>query len=350
MENQFYIGSFQSNNNAVILKCRFNDASAEITVLDRLNAPRPSWLTTDENGHLLFAMETAELDGEEGGGIGIVGIHNGEFNLKSKLKIGSKGPTHLSCYGDFVYCSCYAEGTLVEVGLADGEFTGKIRTFKHEGKSVHKVRQDRPHPHFSLVTPDERYLAVCDLGLDKIMLYPIDRRLGITGEPRAYFAPSGTGPRHAVFSKDGRYLYVVCEMGCVVLTYAYFEGALTLVDSISTIEENESTVSQCGAIRINESGSELVVTNRGHDTAVFFTVCQNGKLIKNGSVKTPKWPRDCCFSPSGKWLLAAGQRSDEIEVYRYFYSDSAPLLERVRTVGITKLDDGVNPSSILFVD
>ncbi len=75
---------------------------------------------------------------------------------------------------------------------------------------------------------------------------------------------------------------------------------------------------------------------------------KDGRLKPNGSVKTAEWPRDACFSPSGKWLLVAGQRDDSIKVYSYSYSEDTPPSKRVKPVCVTSLDKGINPSSILF--
>jgi 6-phosphogluconolactonase len=349
MINTVYIGSFSKEEGAAVMRAHFDSLSGEIKIIDKINSHRPSWLTFAENNQdIFYTIETEETDGCYGGGIGLICASDDNLKIKSAINIGAKGPTHLCRAANYLYAACYAEGSLVEAELGNDGFTGKIKAFAHKGKSVHPTRQNMPHPHFSLITPDGEYLAVCDLGLDKIFLYPVDERQGITGSALTFDAPAGVARRHAVFAPDGHFMYVVCEMGCNILTYSYRNGNLSLIDSVSTLPEGDSTPCQCGAIRMNREGTELFVTNRGPDDIAFFEIKKDGKLKYNGSVKTGAWPRDAVFSPDGEWILCACQSSDEIVAYRYRYSDGSPTKERVKLVRQNELYKGSLPCSILF--
>ena len=348
--HNLYIGSFQNSENAPITRCEFDFANGDIRCLDSISAFRPSWLSAvSDSDKLLFLEEANEINGKYGGSVGMLDVSGLKMNITSVKSIGAKGPTHISVFGRFAFLSCYSEGSLVQVEFSEsGEFSS-VKEYRHSGSSVHPIRQTAPHVHFSLISPDNRYLAVCDLGIDQILLYPIDSEKGIVGAPIINHTPAGAGPRHAVFSKDGRFLYVVTEMGCSVLVYEYSSsGILTLKQTVSTLPKDISVNSQCGAIRLSPCGNELFVTNRGVDNIAFFKVEPDGNLTPSGSVNTELWPRDAVFSPDGNWVICANQKSDSLNIYSYGSDMSIPFSERVRPEKIIRLPKNSAPCCLLF--
>jgi hypothetical protein len=91
---------------------------------------------------------------------------------------------------------------------------GPHQVLSFRGSGPVSGRQASAHAHFVfLAAGDSDTLLVSDLGSDKVRRCRIERvgqRLIEDGV--AVELPAGTGPRHAVFSKDGRWLYVVGEL------------------------------------------------------------------------------------------------------------------------------------------
>ena len=72
------------------------------------------------------------------------------------------------------------------------------------------------------MSPDNRFALVADPGLDQVFSYPFDSTKGTLGkDPSSRQGRPGSGPRHLVFSFDGKFLYVINELRSTVTTYAY---------------------------------------------------------------------------------------------------------------------------------
>jgi 6-phosphogluconolactonase len=79
----------------------------------------------------------------------------------------------------------------------------------------------------------------------------------------------------------------------------------------------------------------LYVSNRGHDSIACFRVdAQDGKLTAIGQEPTEKTPRSFDLDPNGKFLLAAGEASGKLAVYRI--DGEAGTLKRVQTYEVGK--------------
>ena len=228
-----------------------------------------------------------------------------------------KHPCHLCVKDDFAFAANYSGGSL---SIFETDKAGGIKlsnqSIHHFGKGVNPGRQEASHIHFAAMTPDNKYLAVCDLGLDKVFLYPYSRETGLSTNAKIIDCPPGKGPRHLTFSNDGKYLYVVTEMGGTVLAYKYNGGDVELLQEISTLPSDFTGKSTCAAIHVSPYGKYLGASNRGHDSIAIFKIQDNGELAFLSHIMTGKEPRDFRFSPDGKFILSANQNDDTVTVYK----------------------------------
>ena len=182
-------------------------------------------------------------------------------------------------------------------------------------------RQAGPHAHFICPSPDNRFALNCDLGLDQVLVYRLDpeaAKLAPDDPPFATVAP-GAGPRHLTFSPDGKFVYVINEMGGTISVFAYDapRGALTEVQTLSTLPNDFHTNNTCAEIDIHPSGKFLYGSNRGHDSIAVFAVDQKSgrlTLVEHQSTQG-RTPRHIAIDPTGRWLLAENQASDSVIVF-----------------------------------
>jgi 6-phosphogluconolactonase len=165
------------------------------------------------------------------------------------------------------------------------------------------------------MSPDGNYAALCDLGLDKVFLYPYSAGTGLLASAKITSCPPGSGPRHLVFSANGKYMYVLTEMASTVLVYSYNGGDTKLMQEISCLASRDIQ-STAAAIHISPDGKLLAASNRGEDSIAFFDIQKDGTLALSGYIENQKEPRDFNFSPEGKWLLSAHQNGDKIEIFK----------------------------------
>ena len=261
----------------------------EIKTLGFAPCERPAYIAV--NGGLVHVLLRAPYKDSDSSGVVTF-----DSELKRVSGITSTGgpiAAHLCVHGGKIYVANYISGDTTILG-------GK--SVHHAGHGPHPTRQLSSHPHMVTPTPDGKYLAVCDLGCDRIHI--LSPELEIVSET---VMPSGCGPRHIVFSPDGTYAYCANELSSTVTSLAYNGGKLTLIGSYSTVPEGVSD-SFPAAIRFDRG--QVLVSNRGHDSIAVFDA-DGGKLSFSEYIDTHgHYPRD--FAVSGGYIVIANERSDKI--------------------------------------
>jgi 6-phosphogluconolactonase len=240
--------------------------------------------------------------------------------------IGDGGAAHLATdrTGKALLSAQYGGGSTAIYPLADdGSIRAQTKLIKHEGGSgIVPRRQDKPHAHWVGTSPDNKFVFVPDLGMDKVVIYRLDADRADLA-PHGYGQlPPGGGPRHMKFHTSGNFIYVLNELALSVTAFAYDSkrGSMTAFQTIPTVPEQEKAKEMfvsASEIRVHPSGSYVYAANRGHDTITAFSIDQDsGKLtlIEREPIRG-SWPRNFNIDPTGKWLLAAGRDSNTIAVF-----------------------------------
>ncbi|MNE35772.1 6-phosphogluconolactonase [compost metagenome] len=191
---------------------------------------------------------------------------------------------------------------------------------QHTGHGPHPERQDRPHPHSAQFSPDNRFVLVADLGLDRIKIYALDEandQLVLQGEG---ITPPGAGPRHLAFHPNSPYLYSMNEVDSTVTFFIFDEktGGLTPVQTLPTLPDDFEGENTTAEIAISKDGRYLYGSNRGHDSIVQYAIDpENGKLTFVERVSTEGGhPRHFALTPDGDYLIAANRDSNNLVLFR----------------------------------
>jgi 6-phosphogluconolactonase len=225
--------------------------------------------------------------------------------------------------GTKVLVANYGSGSVVCLPIqSDGSLEPASAFIQHEGKSIDPGRQQSPHAHSINLDQANRFAFAADLGLDKVLIYRFDASKGTLVPNDSAFAavPPGSGPRHFAFHPSGRFAYLISEMANTLTGFAYDadKGALTEVQTVSTLPSSFKRTSYTAEVRVHPSGGFIYGSNRGHDSIAIFIVDQaNGKLSAAGFEPTGgRNPRNFEIDPTGHYLLAENQDSDSIVVFR----------------------------------
>ncbi len=222
----------------------------------------------------------------------------------------------------YLFSAQYSDGTIAVFPLAeDGSIQPRSALVRHTGSGPDQSRQEGPHPHSVNPAPKNKFLVVPDLGTDKIVIYRIDPATGSIESHGHGESPPGGGPRHMAFAPDGKFAYVVNEMGLSITVFKYDPeaGSLEPIQTISTLpEELREPSYNCSEIRMHSSGRFVYAANRVHNSISAFAVDpQSGKLtFIEVEDSQGDHPRHFNIDPSGKWLLAAGRDSNSISVFQ----------------------------------
>ncbi|MBO7683735.1 MAG: lactonase family protein [Kiritimatiellae bacterium] len=211
--------------------------------------------------------------------------------------------------------AAYGAGVAATVDIGSREVRGL--TLSDEGVGPNPLRQKKAYAHFAFATPDAARLGVVNLGCDRIHFLDLDT-LAEDVAMRLRSDP-GDGPRHAAWSKDGRFLFVVNELGNSVASFAREGGSWRRVCKVSMLPDGFAGETKAAAIRLTDDGLTLAASNRGHDSIAFFDVdAATGRLARRGIAKLAgRAPRDFAFMPGERFVVVGHKLSDEIQVYRF---------------------------------
>jgi 6-phosphogluconolactonase len=288
----------------------------------------PSFLALDPQHRYLYAVnETMEFDGQPGGGVSAFAVdrQSGALSfINSQLTHGG-APCHVNVdqTGRFVYVANYMGGNAAVFPVrADGGLDPASAVVQHAGSGVNPRRQEGPHAHSTTLDPTNTFAFVADLGIDKVMVYQLDLETG-TLPPHTQpwvEVEAGAGPRHMAFHPNGRYAYLITEMGNTIIAFAYdaTQGTLGALQTVPALPEDFDGQSTCADIHVAPSGKFLYGSNRGHDSIVIYAVDPDtGLLTYVGHESTlGKTPRNFAIDPTGTYLFAANQDSDTIVTFR----------------------------------
>ena len=213
----------------------------------------------------------------------------------------------------------YGRGSFATYPVAeDGRIEPYSENVQHSGKGVNPTRQEGPHAHQAVFSPDNRFLFVNDLGIDKIGCYAVEQEFGhlVVEYPTWTKVHDGAGPRHLDFHPNGKYVYLINELDATITAFGYDteDGLLNEIQVISTLPAGFEGEKWCADIHVHPNGRFLYGSNRGHDSIAIYEIDeQSGKLRSIGFESTlGKTPRNFAIDPSGKFLLAANQDSSSI--------------------------------------
>jgi 6-phosphogluconolactonase len=292
----------------------------------------PSFLAVHPSGKYLYAVnETGNFGGQKSGAVSAFSIDpkNGKLTLLNQLATQGAGPCYVSLdkTGKFVLVANYDGGSIAVFPIReDGGLAAASAFEQHSGSSVDKERQEGPHAHWIGTSPDNRFALAADLGLDEILVYRFNSAKGTLAPDAPPFAKlnPGAGPRHLAFHPNGKFAYVLTEMGSSVTAFAYKAGKgslspLQTVSTLSILRKDYSGVKEAAEIAVHPSGKFLYASNRaGLDSISTFSIDPvKGTLkLKDEYPTMGKTPRNFAIDPTGKFLLAANQESNNIVIFR----------------------------------
>lgn len=250
--------------------------------------------------------------------------------------------------GKMVVLSNYATGNVASYPVAEGGSLGESSSaVQHEGSSVDASRQEGPHAHCFVISPDNRFVYAADLGLDKLLGYRLDPASATMTPNRQAFVRTqpGAGPRHLTFHPNGRYMYVIHEMKNAVTLFDYDADTGVLIErqTISTLPDDFDGTSHCADLKITPNGHFLYGTNRGHDSIVAYRIDESGRLTLLGiEPSLGQGPQNLAIDPGGELLLCANMAGNNVAILR---------IDR-QTGGLSPVGEPVSlpsPSCIMFL-
>jgi 6-phosphogluconolactonase len=228
-------------------------------------------------------------------------------------------PVHVATdhTGGCVFAANYGIGSAASYRVeAQGRLTEPVSTFLYPPPPEAPNKHSRAHR--ATVSPDNRFLLVNDLGLDRIYVYALDAKTAKLTAHGHWLANPGDGPRALRFHPNKKIAYCVNESQPTLHVLGWNPAAPSgsQLTTLQTVRLAESP-SQChpGDIVLDRGAQHAYVSTRRDNTVAVFRVAPDGRLTQTGKVPCGgTHPRHLTLDPTSRWLLVANQDSGNIAV------------------------------------
>jgi len=283
------------------------------------NIINPSYLTVSSDNKFVYSVS----ENDKKSSVSAFGFDSksGKLNFINYQNPNGLNPCYIINVEKNVITANYSSGSISVLGKNnDGSIGAVKQVVQHIGKSISASRQEAPHAHMVYFSPDKKYVLANDLGTDKVYVYQYNPNSAteVLTLKSSITVKAGSGPRHLIFSKDGKYVYLLQELDGTITSFSYADGVLKKVSETTVVAADFKGDIGAADIHISPDGKFLYATNRGtaNDISV-FKILKNGKLEFVQRTSTlGKGPRNFNIDPTGNFLLVGHQYTNEIVIFK----------------------------------
>ena len=311
-----------------VLECDTETGAAKI-VQSVNGCEGTTYFQISKDGKTLYSAIGEKVENKSRGTIVKFDLEDHRIGKMTRLaELPCETPCHVALSPDesVMSVAVYWSGVYGVMALDSRELT--TAALPNDAVGPRKDRQQKAFAHQTFYTPDGKLMGVCDLGCDRVNFYDYKKPGGLEKPVVTLKADPGDGPRHALFSNDGKFLFVVNELSSTVTSYKVEISRVEHADNVfkrigkwSMLPEGcalKETETKAAAIKLTADGKILMASNRGHDSIAFYAVNDDGTLtLKNVAKLTGKFPRDFELMPGEKFMVVGHKMSNEIQVYAF---------------------------------
>lgn len=328
-----YIGTYTDGNSEGIYRLQFNLTTGELSNLQfAVSSESPSFIAYSRNKKYLYAVN------ESSGTVSSFKVQeNGLLKLLNKVSSNGDWPCHISLNktSNRAVVSNYGGGSASIYSISrDGKLKEASQVFKYN------TSDQKSHAHSAQFFNDE--LFVSDLGMNALYQYKLKNNNYELVSPAIVKVSGNLGPRHFVLTRNGQFIYIINEYGSSVTTVKKTEHGFEQIDYDSTLDDDYKGDNSCADIHLSKNELYVYASNRGENTiAVFKRNKLDGTIEKIQTMSVHgDWPRNFTLDPSGKFLLVANKKSDNISIFKI--NSKTGMLSFLNSV------KAPNPSCLLF--
>jgi 6-phosphogluconolactonase len=244
----------------------------------------------------------------------------------------------LDASGKWLFAASYQGGKISVNAIGKDGAVGAIQQLIQTGPNAHAIHADASN----------RHVLATSLGGDNVSSWRFDAEKGLLSpnDPPLTTTAAKAGPRHFVWDKTQRHVYLLDELDAALHVFAWdaARGTLKLEQSTTTLPAGFTGKPWAADLHLTPDGRYLYASERTTSTLSAFKVdATTGQLQPLGQTPTEKGPRGFAIDPSGRYLIAAGQESHSISLYAIDAATGALGKPERLTVG-------KNPNWIEIVD
>lgn len=345
-----YVGGYTRVTGKGIYAYRFNPATGDVAPLGLIEgAVNPSWLAASHDHRFLYAANEHPTKGAPDTGNSVTAYardpQTGKLTLLNRVPSGGDGPAHLAIdkANKILAVANFGAGSVATFKLnADGSIGDRVENIVQAGKAAGvQVPKDEnglsptdSHIHCVMITPDNRYVLTCNIGMGKVAAYHLNAKTGAlkaAGEPFTATPLPGLRwrPRHLAFDPSGKFVYINdSSMQLTVASYDPASGAMKFVQSVPITPGGPTNQSWSGSeVRVDHAGKFVYTSARAVDATLKSAHLDGAINVYAIDPATHKVrpvqhiasggdsPRSFAFDPSGNYLFVGNEYSGTVEIF-----------------------------------
>ncbi len=270
-----YVGTYTTNQSQGIYQIKIiGNKIDDIRLFAHIQNPKYLAFAGKDDQYIAAVCDLNEKNTTYKSG---VALFDKKGNKISSLAYEDKTSCFIACKNNFLYTANYHEGTCSIIKVEENCELSLMKKIHIKPKAgCHQVLFFK-----------DKFLVPC-LFLDKIFIY--DSNYVLVQE---ISFPENSGPRHAVFSKDNEFLYVVGELDNIVYTIRTCD--MKIVSKAFILGDNISHLKDSSAIRMSNDGEYIYISTRTQDVISVFKVAKEKLDLKQIISSGGKHPRDFCI-------------------------------------------------------
>lgn len=249
-----------------------------------------------------------------------------KLEIVDKIKVNINNITHLvySKKNDILYGCSYSGGTFFGISIKNNRFEKVIEVVREETKDV------LSRCHCVLLNKDEDTLVVVNIATDKLNFYKLTNNSILYDQ--SILLPKGCGPRHAIFSKSEKYLYVITEYSNEIIIVDVVNKKI--MSKTSTLIRNDIT-SYGATLFINDNS--LYASNRGEETIAKFKILKDESISYENSFSVyGKHSRHMIMTLDKKYIVSCNKNTNQVcfidkdtfeLIYKYDFDNPSCVLQ-----------------------
>ncbi len=312
-----YVGSYTHENSTGIHIYDMDVERGRIAERKEIAIDNPSFITLSNSKDYLYSICDQGVSAYRI-------LPDGDLELLNTRSIKGMRGCHITVSKEdkFIIVSGFHDGKITVLSLEEDGSIGHITDeVFHKGMGSIADRNFRPHVSWSAFTPDDVLLCACDLGIDQIKLYEFDHNAGKLKLYDIIRSQLESAPRQMVFSEDGRFAYVLCELKNYINVYSYdntnSKGRFELIQNIFTVRKGHKSNSAASHLIFTNSGNNLLCSNAGDNTVTIYKVNkETGTLGSLSSLPVSgDYPKYIQIFPDDKHIMSMNHEGNSITLF-----------------------------------
>ena len=320
-----YVSTYTLNEDAGIHIYDVDMKNGRFTPKGDVKISNSSYLTMTHNGKFLYAITDLGVEGYEI-------LPDGMLKKINRASINGMRGCYLSTdYEDkYLFVAGYHDAKVTVLKLKENGKVGEITDeIFNAGLGSIVERNFRPHVTCVKMTRDNKYLCVCDTGMDQVKIYAFDSTTGKLKFKDMIHCEQDSEPKFIKFHKNGKFAYILHELGCKVDIYSYTSENgypdFVKIGSETTYKDSyHSSGTIACAMKFSKDHKLMMCSSAGDNAVAIYKVDEKSGLLDKRIVLpvSGDYPKDVAFFPDSKHIVSLNHESDSMSFFNLNLKDN----------------------------